>query len=74
MDLPINSLVGTRVPGPVDDSAGAVEYQSNANALVTTGAGVEWIVAAIALGALGFVILFKLAGFRAAIAVKGGIG
>lgn len=68
----VNPLVGTLMA--TEASAAAVETSApgSAPAILSGEAGVEWYVAALALSALGVLILFKMAGFQGTIAVRVG--
>lgn len=74
LDLPVNGLIGppsSRGANPAATESRVTPGPANP---VTLGgeSGVEWVVAMLALGALVVLILFRLAGFQAALAVRVG--
>ena len=70
----INDLVGghfatTAVPIATADNPNATEVPVN-----VVPDGTEWAVAVLVLGALGVIILFRMAGFQAVIAASAKVG
>lgn len=68
-------MVGANVPplrSVANEEATDYETVSSGGGLVPDGT--EWIIALLVLGALGVIVLFRMAGFQGVIAAKASVG
>lgn len=74
MEVPVNLTVGPTASSARENGQGTGERSPVPTNPVFLGGekGVEWVVASLVIAALIILILFRLAGFQAALAVRVG--